>query len=361
MGHVAKRNGKWIARYRGPDGRERSRSFARKVDAERFLVQIQADLMRGAYVDPKAGRVTVETYGQAWAETQAWRAQSRQRMESLLRLQVYPVLGSRPLGSLRSSEVQGWVSGLAAAGYAPKTVEAAYRVLSSLLAAAARDRIIVESPAHRIRLPRGVSEPVVPLSIIQVEAIAAAMPSRLAAIVPTAAGLGLRRGEAIALTVDRVDFLRRVVRVDRQLIGGRFAPPKTEASNRVIPLPGSVAEVLAEHLRVVGTGERGLVFTREGGEPLTPSALHGAFTGACRRAGVETTFHQLRHFTASALISAGCSVKGVQSYLGHAKASETLDTYSHLWPSDEDRIRGAVDAVLSAPTGQPRDASAEPG
>ena len=119
MGHVAKRNGKWIARYRGPDGRERSRSFARKVDAERFLVQIQADLMRGAYVDPKAGRVTVETYGQAWAETQAWRAQSRQRMESLLRLQVYPVLGSRPLGSLRSSEVQGWVSGLAAAGYAP--------------------------------------------------------------------------------------------------------------------------------------------------------------------------------------------------------------------------------------------------
>jgi integrase len=112
-------------------------------------------------------------------------------------------------------------------------------------------------------------------------------------------------------------------------------------------LPASVAEVLAEHLRVVGPGDRGLVFSGEIRQPLTPSTLHSAFAGACRRAGVETTFHQLRHFTASALIAAGCSVKGVQSYLGHAKASETLDTYSHLWPSDEDRIRGAVDAVLS--------------
>ncbi len=155
----------------------------------------------------------------------------------------------------------------------------------------------------------------------------------------------------MGLTVDRVDFLRRQVRIDRQLYGSRFAPPKTEASNRVIPLPGSVAEVLAEHLRVVGAGERGLVFTREGGEPMTPSALRSAFDIACRKAGVVTTFHQLRHFTASALIAAGCSVKGVQSYLGHARASETLDTYSHLWPSDEDRIRGAVDAVLSGGVG----------
>lgn len=361
MGHVTKRGGKWLARYRGPDNRERSRTFARKVDAERFLVQIQADLMRGAYVDPKAGKVTVAAYGQAWAKTQAWRAQSRERVENLLRLQVYPVLGARPLGALRSSELQGWVSGLAATGYAPKTVEAAYRTLSALLAAAVRDRVIVESPAKRIKLPRGVSEPVVPLSIVQVEAIAACLPPRFAAIVPTAAGLGLRRGEAIGLTVDRVDFLRRTVRLDRQLIRGEFAPVKTEASNAVIPLPASVAEVLAEHLRTVGTGDRGLVFTREGGEPMTPAALSSAFSRAAHRVKVDATFHDLRHFTASALIAAGCSVKAVQSFLRHAKASETLDTYSHLWPTDEERIRGAIDTLLTAPTGQPRDASGEPG
>jgi hypothetical protein len=41
-------------------------------------------------------------------------------------------------------------------------------------------------------------------------------------------------------------------------------------------------------------------------------------------------------------------VKLVKNRLGHASASETLDTYSHLWPDPEARIRAAVDAVLGA-------------
>lgn len=58
--------------------------------------------------------------------------------------------------------------------------------------------------------------------------------------------------------------------------------------------------------------------------------------------------HALRHFYASMLIRSGCSVKVVQARLGHASASETLDTYSHLWPDDEDRTRAAVDGLLGA-------------
>jgi len=48
------------------------------------------------------------------------------------------------------------------------------------------------------------------------------------------------------------------------------------------------------------------------------------------------------------LIGAGCSIKAVQESLGHATASETLDTYAHLWPADEDRIREAVGAAHRA-------------
>jgi hypothetical protein len=45
------------------------------------------------------------------------------------------------------------------------------------------------------------------------------------------------------------------------------------------------------------------------------------------------------------LIAAGCSIMAVQEALGHANASETLDTYSHLLPSDDDRIRDAVQSL----------------
>ncbi|MCA1657036.1 MAG: tyrosine-type recombinase/integrase, partial [Actinobacteria bacterium] len=58
----------------------------------------------------------------------------------------------------------------------------------------------------------------------------------------------------------------------------------------------------------------------------------------------------LRHYYASLLIRYGESVKVVQARLGHASASETLDTYSHLWPGSEDRARQAIDGVLGSAT-----------
>ncbi|MGD0286122.1 MAG: tyrosine-type recombinase/integrase, partial [Acidimicrobiales bacterium] len=61
-------------------------------------------------------------------------------------------------------------------------------------------------------------------------------------------------------------------------------------------------------------------------------------------------FHDLRHYYASLLIRHGESVKTVQARLGHANASETLDTYSHLWPDSEDRTRRAIDDVLAGST-----------
>ncbi len=72
------------------------------------------------------------------------------------------------------------------------------------------------------------------------------------------------------------------------------------------------------------------------------------FRVASATIGVEVTSHDLRHHAAAMLISPGCSVKAVQSCLGHATAAGTLDTYGHLWPGDEDRIRAAIDAVLQA-------------
>jgi integrase len=60
----------------------------------------------------------------------------------------------------------------------------------------------------------------------------------------------------------------------------------------------------------------------------------------------ERSLHDLRHFYASALIGAGCDVVTVQKALGHAKATTTLDTYSHLWPDAEDRTRNAAAAVM---------------
>ena len=87
----------------------------------------------------------------------------------------------------------------------------------------------------------------------------AAAPEFRAAVVLGAA-IGLRQAEASALTVERIDWLRRTVRVDRQWsqVNG-WAPPKTRASTRTVPVAEEVLEVLARHIAVHGTGTDGVL------------------------------------------------------------------------------------------------------
>jgi len=96
----------WKARYRSPDGRQRSKNFARKSDAERFLVEMEHTKLTGAYVDPAAGRVTLKSYAEQWRKMQVHRVSTAAQVETNLRRHVYPTLGDRPLGSIRPSELQ---------------------------------------------------------------------------------------------------------------------------------------------------------------------------------------------------------------------------------------------------------------
>ena len=166
------------------------------------------------------------------------------------------------------------------------------------------------------------------------------------------AGAGLRLGEALGLGVEQVEFLPRQLRVERQLLtpsAGEpsFGKPKTPSSVRTVPLGDEVLNGLAAHLAAYPVGELGLIVTDDDGRPIRRSKWGHIWSRVAQKAGApEVRFHDLRHYFASALISAGCSVKAVQSALGHASATETPDTYSHLWPSDDDRTRTAIDLAL---------------
>lgn len=107
-------------------------------------------------------------------------------------------------------------------------------------------------------------------------------------------------------------------------------------------------DALAAHLAAYGTGPDGVTFTSPRCRALRRQTVSEVWRRAARPLGIPLGdgFHQLRHFYASTLIAAGESVKMVQDRLGHASSAITLDTYSHLWPTDDDRTRVAVDRVL---------------
>lgn len=252
------------------------------------------------------------------------------------------------------------VKGLSAT-LAPGTVELVYRYTAAVFLAAVRDRVITSTPCEGIKLPKAERRQVVPMTLEQVVGLTEGLPARYRALVTLGAGSGLRQGEAFGLTVDRVDFLRGTVKVDRQLVlmpsgPPAFGPPKTEASYRTIPVPQLVVDALSAHLAEFGRGPDGLIFTNTDGGPIRRTRFSDVWRPVAKAVGLppRTGFHALRHFYASALIHHGESVKVVQSRLGHATAAETLDTYSHLWPDSEDRTRAAVEAAFQPPADSTR-------
>jgi integrase len=340
-------NGAWRARWREyPGGPQKTKQFARKVDAERHLVDVQHRLMSGTYVDPSASRMTLDAYAEVYLARQPWRRSTVALATNALG-HARRKLGDRPLGSIRKGDVQAAVSGLE---LAPGTVGLVFQHLNALLEAAADDGVIARNPARGVKLPARAGGEVVPPTVEQVAALAAASVDWFRPAVVLGAGLGLRQAEASGLTVDRVLWLERSVRVDRQWITSRsraeFGPPKTKSSNRTIPASQWVLDELGAH---VGRRHEGFVLHRDG-EPVRSRVFGYQWSRTTKVAGVPTMrYHDLRHAYASMLISAGCSVKAVQHALGHAAAATTLDLYAHLWPGDEDRIRQAVDLALAQP------------
>jgi integrase len=153
---------------------------------------------------------------------------------------------------LTAFSARRWVKGMTDR-LAPSTVGVVHGVVSGIFRAAVRDRLIVANPCDGTRLPKATPSRVEPLPVETVHALADAVPARYRALVILAAGSGMRQGECLGLTVDRLDFLRRVVHVDRQLVTVTGRPsfltaPKTAASVRTIPLPQVVLDAVAAHL-----------------------------------------------------------------------------------------------------------------
>lgn len=336
-------SGKWRARYRDPTGKERAQHFDRKVDAERWEAAQKADVARGVWFDTSKAKELFEDYAKRWQKHQLHhRRGTVAATTNRMKVHITPTFGKRAIGSIQRSEVQAWVSSLS---LAPSTTEAVYRLFAQVMRSAVDDGVIARTPCVRINLPARSKRDVVVPTLDQVEAVAAKMPAHLAAIPLLAAGTGMRLGECTGLTVDRVDFLRGTITIDRQLQYGELVEPKTASSNRTIPVAQPTLDVLAAHLALRRHAE--LVFVNRVGKPIVRQHLNEAWRGACEAAEVQLRFHDLRHFCASALIAHGASVVQVQHHLGHASARETLDVYAHLWPDDESRVREALERVLA--------------
>ncbi|MET8272553.1 site-specific integrase [Streptomyces sp. NPDC079189] len=374
---------RYRARYVGPDGTEKSKSFPDKQKrlAEQWLNETAADMARGHYVDPRAGRITFRQFAEKWVSTHTTEVNSREAAERRLRLHAYPYIGTRPLPSFQPGHIRTWLGDLEANVPAASHRRIVFGTVSAAFSAALDDGLISKNPckAKSIQIPKPSHTRVTPWTAHQVFGVRDALPEHLQTTVDVAGGCGLRQGEVFGLSEDELDYEGGWLSVEHQLkrIRGKFvfALPKG-AKVRDVPLPAAVAEALKAHSEKCPPVRVTLPWRTPDGPLVTKTLIFTGSTGdhvrvshfndfmwkpALAAVGIipepeegeryasapDHGMHALRHFYASVLLDAGENIRALSQYLGHADPGFTLRTYTHLMPSSEGRTRKAVEALYN--------------
>jgi hypothetical protein len=223
------------ARYRDPSGRQRVKTFRRKVDAEKYLALIEAAKLRGTWTDPAHGKVTLAEWLETWWGSAAdLRPSTVARDRAYLNSLVLPRFGTTPLAAITQPEVQAWVAQLTARGFAAATVVKAYQLLGRTLTAAVNADMIPRSPCRAVRLPKIEREEMRFLNPAEVARLADAIGPRYRALVLLGAYGGLRMGSWPACAVAALTCCAARSTSRRSLL--RFAASCTPAHPR--PGPG---------------------------------------------------------------------------------------------------------------------------
>lgn len=384
---------RWLVGWYEPGGvQQRTKTFAKRTDAEAFLSELEDDIRSGRYIDPTARERTFAEAAEAWLDSKnrikdsSWRRYRRE-----LDNYVLPQWGKRKIGNITRQQIDAWVKQLRSGtavfvfdqkqhlnGGGKKPVEMSPNYLRHVVGAtfggvlryAMHEKWIGANPLERVELPRDegdIENDLPSLTYLEVDQLADAaedaagrMSDRV--LFDTLAHSGPRIGEATALKIKdlRLDEKRarihRTWTTDRE--GRRKLGPVKTWEKRWIPLP----EFVIEGLRTITAGRdpEDFVFTTVRGAAVDGGNWYNRIWLKARRsvnAAATYSVHDLRHVAATNAIAAGADVKLVQQMLGHKDATETLNTYSHLWPSrvaevimmvEERRREALADAVTRA-------------
>lgn len=342
---------RYRARYRDESGREHFKSFAdrQKRAANEWLDAQVAALVRGEHVAPRTARMSVGQWCDVWLAGYGTRREGTVRQAGVHLRVIRKTFGPVPLAAVKPSDVKAWTTRLAR-DYEPSYVYAVYRRFAQVMGDAVHDGMLARSPCSRRTSPPAPKQRPYVATTEQVWGLYEAFPAQLRVAVLLGAFAGLRVGEAAALAVSDVDYMRGVITPAVQYRG---KPLKSQCSGWAIPIPHELVLMLSANVAQYG-GES--VVTNELGRPSTPWAIERAMRAArVKVAGLPSgfRFQDLRHYLASMLISSGCDVKLVQSRLRHANATTTLNIYGHLWPDSDETTRRAVSGAFQRPNAAP--------
>jgi integrase len=347
------------------NGKRRSYFGATADEARRKLTAALAQ--RDAGQVPPAERDSVATYLRTWLAAKRPNLQPKgyRRYHDMIEMHLIPEIGRFRLARLSPTQVEACYAALRVKGLSGTSIAMVHGVLRTALKDAVRRGELARNVTALINSPRRDTRERRALTIDECRALLeAARGDPLEAFYVTALTTGARLGELQALTWRAVDLDRRRIQIWQTYQGNKdgkpvFSAPKTPRSRRTITISEFAADALRRHraeqlehrLRVGHFyHDHDLVFSSAFGQAVNASNLHsGSFARLLTRAGLpHIRFHDLRHAAATLLMASGVPVKVASEMLGHANITITLQIYSHVMESDQERAAAAMDRIFAA-------------
>ena len=347
---------KYRAIVRTPGEGKLQKTFATVAAAKQWRQDVQVDLRRGAI---GRSRQTVREAADEWLRLvhagtirnrsgNVYKPSAIRRYEQALRDYVLPALGGRRMAELHRGDVQHLVDELVGKGLSASTVRNALLPLRAIARRALRVGGIAMNQTLGLELPAYSGKRDRVATPAEARLLLDALPEADRALWATARYAGLRLGELQALRWTEVDLKKGVIRVDASWDRreGRVLP-KSQAGVRQVPIISSLRRLLSAHQALGGDEE--LVFGRGPERPFSPAGVVNRAHRVWNAQGLKTISpHECRHTFATLAIAAGVNIKALQSFMGHASITVTLDLYGHLLPGSEEKAAQLIQNFLDS-------------
>jgi integrase len=343
-----RKDGRWVGKWKDANGKWRYLYRQSKAKAKQALREALRDRDEGIV---PASKMSVGKLLDSWLDDIKDNVSARtwENREGFVRLHVKPRIGTKKLARLTADDARKLYREKLSQGMAPSSVKRIHVILNQAMREAVRLKYIRRNPLNEVKAPKQHCKELDVLSPDAVRSLlATARSSRYEAIIVLGATCGLRVGECLSLRHEDIDFDRGTLNVRRTLYCNQVYEPKTHSSRRIITLPKLALDALRRHVKGYDANN-GWLFKTKHGNPIAASNFHRCgWKPMLRKAGLResTTFHMLRHGTASLLLNQNVPIPIVSRYLGHANPGVTMKVYAHMIDGTSGMAANGIDEAL---------------
>ena len=348
-------DGKYQVRFRDETKRQRSKTFARKKDAEAFEAKVVTEVKNGTWLDPVIAHVNLETIWEDFYELkQGKKKNTLTDYENIWRLHLAPRWGKVAVIRINQIEFDKWVI---SKQLSPQRIGKIHLVMSMLLDHAVKRKNLKHNPlkdALGRRSKANLPTPAVEIAtnfLTLNQLMKVAERAGFYRDVVLVLGLcGLRWGELVGLQVKDLNVSAGTLTIRRSLveINGKLEESTTKSHRwRIVHLPAILQS--ASHRWVFEKNQEDPLFhTQERTFLRNTNFTRRVFIPALKMAEVKKIrIHDLRHTAASIAISAGATPNMVKEMLGHSDVQLTMRVYAHIFEADREKVAANVDRAVN--------------